>query len=72
VPLAGRLLAVAARLLPASGRARYAEEFRSELTEIARAVTGRRPRLAYAARVVMSVWRLRSDLRAPRRRREAP
>ena len=72
VPLAGRLLAAAARLLPAGDRARYAEEFRSELTEIARAGAGRRRQLAYAARVVMSARRLRADLRAPRRRRAAP
>jgi hypothetical protein len=70
-PLAGRLLAAAARLLPAGDRARYAEEFRSELAEIARARAGRRPQLAYAARQVMSARRLRTDLRAPRRRRAA-
>jgi hypothetical protein len=67
VPLAGRLLA-AARLLPAGDRARWAEEFRSELTEIARAGAGRRGQLAYAGRVVLSARRLRADLRAPRRR----
>ena len=72
VPLAGRLLLAAARLLPAGDRARYAEEFRSEPTEIARAGAGRRGQLAYAARVVMSARRLRADQRAPRRRRAAP
>lgn len=72
VPLAGQLLAAAARLLPAGDRARYAEEFRSELAEIARAGAGRRRQLAYAARVVLSVRRLRADLQAPRRRRAAP
>jgi len=72
VPLAGHLLAAAARLLPASDRARYAEEFRSELAEIARAGAGRRPQLAYAARQLMSARRLRADLRAPRRRGAVP
>jgi hypothetical protein len=72
VPLARRLLAAAARLLPASDRARYAEEFRSELTEIARSGAGRGPQLAYAARVVMSARRLHADLRAPRRRGAVP
>ncbi len=72
VPLAGQLLAAAARLLPAGDRARYAEEFRSELTEIARAGAGRRRQLAHATRVVVSARRLRADLRAPRRRGAAP
>jgi hypothetical protein len=72
-PLAGRLLAVASRLLPARDRARYADEFRSELWEIAHAVAGRRrAQLAYAARQVMSAWRLRAELRIPRRRRAGP
>jgi hypothetical protein len=71
-PLAGRLLTAVARLLPARDQARYAEEFRSELAEIARAGAGRRRQLAYAARVVLSALRLRADLRAPRRRRAAP
>lgn len=58
-PLTGHLLAAAARLLPVGDRARYGEEFRSELAEIARAGAGRRPQLAYAVRQVMSVRRLR-------------
>jgi DNA-directed RNA polymerase specialized sigma24 family protein len=71
-PVAVRLLAAAARLLPGGDRARYAEEFRSELWEIAHAGGGRRAQLAYAARVVMSARRLRADLRVPRRRGAAP
>jgi hypothetical protein len=71
-PLAARLVAAAARLLPAGDRARYAEEFRSELAEIARSGAGRRPQLVYAVRQVISARRLRADLRAPRRRRAAP
>ncbi len=67
--LAGRLTAVAARLLPSAERARYGEEFRSELAEIALAGGGRRPQLAYAYRTVLSAaWQLRAALRTPRRR----
>jgi hypothetical protein len=71
-PLAGRLLAAAARLLPAGDRARYAEEFRSELAELAAAGAGRRRQLAHAARVARSAPQLRAGLRAPRRRKAAP
>ena len=54
------MLAAAAHLLPAGDRARYAEEFRSELAEIARVKARRLPQLAYAARQVASAWRLRA------------
>jgi hypothetical protein len=70
--VAGRLAAVAARVLPVRDRVRYAEEFRSELWEIARAGGGRRPQLAYAARQVMAAPRLRAGLRVPRRRGAVP
>jgi hypothetical protein len=66
-PSAGRLAAAAARLLPASERARYAEEFRSELWEIAQA-DSRRAQLAYAARQLVAARRLRAGLQVPRRR----
>jgi hypothetical protein len=68
---AGRLVAAAARLLPVRERARYAEEFRAELWEIAQA-GGRRAQLAYAVRQVMAAWRLSAELRVPRRRGAAP
>lgn len=67
-PVAERLLAVAARLLPASDRVRYAGEFGSELWEIAHAGGRRRAQLAYAARQVRSAWRLGRELQAPQRR----
>jgi hypothetical protein len=67
-PLAGRLLAAAARLLPAADRARYAEEYRSELWELAHADGRRRTQLAYAARQVLYALRLCRELRTPRRR----
>ena len=67
--LAGRLTAIAAGLLPGAERARYREEFGSELAEIARAGGGRRAQLAYATRTVLtSAWQLRAALRSPRRR----
>jgi hypothetical protein len=69
VPLAGWRTAIAAGLLPGAERARYGEEFGSELAEIALAGGGRRAQLAYAARTVLSsTWQLRAALRSPRRR----
>jgi hypothetical protein len=65
------LLAVATWLLPAKDRARYKEEYQSELWEIAH--TGsRRAQLAYAARQLLSAFRLRRGLRIPPRRGAAP
>ena len=68
-PTAGRLVTAAARLLPAREQARYAEEFRSELWEIAHAGGTRRAQLAYAARQVRAAGWLRgaADLTATRR-----
>ena len=71
VPLADHLLSVASRLLPVSDRARYAEEFWSELAEIALARTRRRAQLAYASHAIVSAWRLRAELWAPRDRKGA-
>lgn len=69
--LAGRLVAAAAALLPPGDRARYREEFRAELADIA-AAGGQKAQMAYAARQVMSALRLRRALRAPQRGRAAP
>jgi len=71
-PSVSRLLAVATRLLPASYRVGYAEEFWAELWEITHAGGRRRAQLAYAVRVVMSARRLRTELQVPRRRGVAP
>lgn len=68
MPLARRLLAVAAWLLPAAEQARYAEEFRYELWEIAHVGGHRSAQLAYAARQVTAARRLRAELRVPRQR----
>lgn len=71
--LAGRLLAVAAWMLPAGDRHRYREEFWSELAEIASAGGCRRAQLGYAIRQVKSAsWSLRAELRAPQRRGALP
>jgi len=70
--LPGRLLAVATRILPPGEQVRYGEEFRSELAEIARAGGSRRMQLSYSARLVVSAWSLRTELRAPGRRQAAP
>ena len=71
-PSAGRLLTAAAKLLPAADRARYAEEYRSELWEIAHAGQPRRRQLHYASRQLVSSWRLRAELRVPRPRKASP
>jgi len=67
--LAGQLAAAAVRLLPAGDRRRYLEEFQSELADLALARGNRRAQLAYAVRLLISAWRLRAELRSPRRRR---
>jgi hypothetical protein len=70
--LAECLVGVAARMLPASGRARFAEEFQAELWEIAYAGTGRLGQLAYAARQLRRAWGVRAELRTPHRRQVVP
>ena len=71
-PSAGRVLAMAARLLPAADRARYAAEFRSELWELVQAGDGRWGQLGYAGRQLVAACQLRAALQAPRRRRVMP
>jgi len=71
-PLAARLLTMAARLLPEADRARYAEEFRGELWEMAVAGAGRWGQLGCAARVLARARETRAALRAPARRRAVP
>lgn len=64
-PSAGRLLAVAVRLLPAGDRGRYAEEYSSELWEIAITGSSRRLQLQYATRQFIRVAHLRVAVRSP-------
>jgi hypothetical protein len=70
--LAVQLLVLVAWLLPAGERSRYAEEFWSELSEIAQAGDGRLDQLAYAVRQVVSTLYLAAELRVPRRRSASP
>jgi hypothetical protein len=72
VPSAARLLSYAARFLPVGNRARYTEEFRSELWDLAATGAGRRGQLIYAIRQAGSVLRLRLELRSPRRQGAVP
>jgi hypothetical protein len=62
---ARRLVQIATRLLPGRDRARYAEEFRSELWDLAGA--GRRQQILYAARQLLRAAHLRIELKAPHR-----
>lgn len=65
------LLAAAARLLPATDRGRYAEEYQAELWDLAQAGAGRVQQLRYALRQFRNVVSVRVALRSPRRRSSA-
>jgi hypothetical protein len=69
-PAAG--VAGAAVRLPARNRARYAEEYRSELFELAAAGEPRRRQVLFALRLLQTAPVLRLELRAPRRRKAGP
>ena len=69
---AERLIAGAARLLPAANQARYREEYHSELWEMAAAGADRHLQLAYAIRQVIRTIPLRVAVLAPRRRGARP
>jgi hypothetical protein len=69
---AGMMAAAAARVLPARDRARYAEEYRSELWELASSGDPFRRQLAYALRLLRSAILLRSELHVPRKRKAGP
>lgn len=71
-PWAASLLAAAVRLLPAADRARYAEEYLSELWDLAQSGARRRRQLGYALRQFRSAPLLGFALRFPRRRGAAP
>lgn len=61
---AGRIAQTAVRVLPALDRARYSDEFRSELYELAAAGTSWWGQLLYAIRLLDRVWVLRAELQA--------
>jgi hypothetical protein len=71
-PSARRLVAVAARLLPAADRARYGEEYHSELWDLAAAGAGRRQQIGYAARQLYSAVPVHFAILSPRRRKASP
>jgi hypothetical protein len=71
-PSAVGLLAAAAYLLPATDRARYAQEYRSELWDLAQSGAGRPRQLRYALSQLRRVVPMGFALRSPRRRGAAP
>ena len=71
-PSAAGLLAAVARLLPAADRSRYADEYLSELYDIAQSGAGRLQQLRYAFRQLQNVVPMSFVLRSPRRRSAVP
>ena len=71
-PSAASLLTTAARLLPAAHRSRYAEEYQSELWDLAQAGAGRIRQLRYALCQFRNAVPISVALRAPRRRSSVP
>jgi hypothetical protein len=69
---AADLLAAATRLLPAADRGRYAEEYQSELWDLAQCGAGRLRQLGYALRQLLRALPMGRVLRSPRRRSVAP
>jgi hypothetical protein len=72
VPAARRFADVVVQLLPADSRARYEEEFRSELYGLAASGCSRRAQMMYTARLLSRVWEMRGELREPARRNASP
>ena len=66
---AKKVVGTAALLLPAADRARYAEEYRAELFDLAGSGAGQLPQLRYALRQLRNALPVRFVLRSPRRRR---
>lgn len=69
---ARRLVTIAASLLPDKDRARFCEEYRSELWDLASAGATRRRQLGYAFRQLLRTVPLRAAVLSPRRRRTGP
>jgi len=69
---ASGLTRIAARVLPASERDRYVQEYSAELHELAQTGVGRPRQVMYGIRVITRTVPLRFALRAPRRERAAP
>ena len=62
---AAKLVELAVLLLPAADRARYCEEFRSELGELAETGATPEEQLIYGVRLLGQIWALRRELRSP-------
>jgi len=71
-PSAAALLVAAIRLLPAADRARYTEEFRSELWDLMQDGAGSARQVRYAFRQLSRAFLTSFELRFPRRRGAAP
>lgn len=69
---ASSLVATATHLLPAATRARYREEFQSELWEIANGGGSRREQLLYACRQLLRVMLVRAAVLTPLKRKASP
>jgi hypothetical protein len=69
VRAARRVAGLAARVLPAMHRARYRDEYRSELHDIASTGASWLEQVAYAIRLLNRSWELRYELRRPAARR---
>ena len=69
VSSADRLLAAATQLLPAAARARYAEEYRNELWDLANCGAGRLQQVQYATRQLARAMVMRSALVPPHNRK---
>ena len=67
VPSAAGLLTFAARLLPTADRARYGEEYKSELWDLARSGAGRLRQLGYGLRQLRQALAAGFALRSARR-----
>ncbi len=68
---ARRLISAAVCVLPASQRARYSEEFSSELHELVEIGANRQLQLGYSLRLLIRAWALRTEIRSMRRKMAA-
>jgi hypothetical protein len=70
--VAGRVADLAARVLPAAHRARYCDEYRSELHDLAADRASWWQQVMYAVRLLDRSWELRYELRRPAAGRARP
>src|SRR5262249_48874105 len=66
---AGRIAQTTTLVLPVADRARYCDEFRSELHDLAATGVSRLGQLVYAVRLMDQAWTLRTELRVSAVRR---